>query len=92
MSLTLTHRVWEHFVCAKIHPSGHLSTVDTKKALMMYVISQRIRINTGEIIYSRILHASRSSKSYLYPNLITALCVSSGDPIGDTEVRRPPLP
>lgn len=91
--LTFTHRLWQYFVCAKIYPTAHYSTMDTKRAIMLYVISQRLWMDIGVVIYYRIMHAARvTGVCYLFLSLITALCIQAGVPIGNDEVRRSPSP
>ena len=69
--LTPMARLWRYFICAKLMPETHYSTVTHEKAELLYSIATRKSMDVGDIIYESIRTASTKGRSsYCFPHLI----------------------
>ena len=49
-SLTLMAKVWYNFLCVKIKPSLHLSTVTKDRAILLYAMTKGFQFDIGLVI------------------------------------------
>ncbi|XP_031266005.1 uncharacterized protein LOC116124425, partial [Pistacia vera] len=86
--LTPMARLWQYYICARLMPESHYSTVTREKALLLYSIATRKNIDVGDVIYNSIkLAANPGRESYCFPHLITALFLKAGIEVQDDEQR-----
>ena len=87
--LTLTMKVWHHFIYARLVPSAYHSEVTKDCAYLLYSITKGLNINVGRWIDGNITYAANNtSVGLLHPTLLTELfAANSIDTWGDKVIR-----
>ena len=86
-SLTPVAKVWYNFLCVKIKPTLHLSTVTKDKTILLYVMTKGFQFDIGS--------HGRCTGALIHPSLITKLCQLAKVPMLDAEEQvqqRLPIP
>ena len=75
-TLTPIVKVWYNFLCAKIKPNLHLTTVTKDKTIFLYAITEGIKFDVEHIIERGLIESThgRCTGALIYPSLITQLC------------------
>ena len=75
-SLTPMAKVWYNFLCVKIKPSMHLSTVTKDRAILLYAMTKGFQFDIGSVIERRLIESTqgRCMGALIHPSLITQLC------------------
>ena len=83
----LVPKVWYNFLCAKLKPSLHMSTVTKDKTILLYAIIQDIRFDVSHVIESGIIESTqgRYTRALIHPSLITQLCQAVEVPMLESE-------
>ena len=86
-ALTLVAKVWYKFLCVKIKPSLHLSTMTKDKMICLYAMTKGFQFNIGTIIERGLIESThkRCTDTLIHPSLITKLCRFIGVPMLDSE-------
>ena len=86
-ALTPVAKVWYNFLCVKIKPSLHLSTVTNDKTILFYAMTKGFQFDVGTVIERRLIESThgRCTGALIHPSLITQLCQSAGVPMLDFE-------
>ena len=73
---TTVVKVWYNFLCAKIKPNLHLTTVTKDKTILLYAITQGIKFDVEHIIERGLIESTHGccTGALIYPSLITQLC------------------
>ena len=92
-TLTLVAKVWYNFLCVKIKPSLHLSTVTKDK----YTMTKGFQFDIGTVIERGLIESThgRCIGALIHPSLITQLCLSVGVQMLDSKKQaqhRLPIP
>ena len=58
-TLKIVPKVWYNFLCAKLKPSLHLTTVTKDKTILLYAIVQGIKFDVGHVIESGIIKSTQ---------------------------------
>ena len=83
-------KVWHHFICGRLVPTLHTSEVTKDRALLLYGIKKRLKINVGGWIHSNIRHTiQQGSGGIPHPTLLTELIASYGIDTTGQEVLQP---
>ena len=79
-ALTLVAKVWYNFLCAKIKPSLHLSTVTKDKTILLYAVTKGFKFDIETVIERGLIGSTRErcTSSLIHPSLIIELCRSVG--------------
>ena len=90
-------KVWYNFLCVKIKPSLHLSTVTKDKTILLYAMTKGLQFDIGTVIKRGLIKTThgRCTGALIHPSLITKLCRSTRVPMLDSEERvqqRLPIP
>lgn len=92
-SLTMEARMWQYFICARLMPETHYSTVNAERAILLYCIATQKKMDVGEIIFEFMIHAAKLSRpKYAFPHLITDICKRAGVPSYNDEITIHPAP
>ena len=72
-TLTPVAKVWYNFLCAKLRPNLHLTTVTKDKTILLYVITQGIKFDVEHVIERGIIESSHGHciGALIHPSLIT---------------------
>ena len=75
-SLTPVSKVWYNFLCVKIKPSLHLSTVTKDRAILLYAMTKGFQFDIGSVIERGLIESiqGRCTGALIHPSLITKLC------------------
>ena len=75
-SLTLVAKVWYNFLCVKIKPTLHLSTVTKEKTILLYTMTRGFQFDIGSVIERGLIELTqgRCTRALIHPSLITQLC------------------
>ena len=75
-SLTLVAKVWYNFLCVKIKPILHLSTVTKDKTILLYSMTKGFQFNIGSFIERGLIESTqgRCTGALIHPSLITQSC------------------
>ena len=86
-SLNPASKVWYNFLCGKLKPNLHLSTVTKDKTILLYAIIHVIKFNVGHVIESGIIESTqgRCTGALIHPSLITQLCRAIEVPMLESE-------
>ena len=86
-ALTPMAKVWYNFLCVKIKPSLHLSTVTKDKTILLYSITKGFQFDIGTVIERGLIESThgRCTSSLIHLSLITELCQSARVPMLDFE-------
>ena len=86
-ALTPLAKVWYNFLCVKIKPSMHLSTVTKDKKILLYAMTKGFQFDLGTVIERGLIESThvRCTGALIHPSLITQLCRSAGVPMLDSE-------
>ena len=92
-ALTPLAKVWCNFLCVKIKPSLHLSTVTKDKTILLYAMATKgFQFDIGTVIERGLIELTHG---HCTGTLITELCRSVGVPMLDYEEqiqKRLPIP
>ena len=58
-SLTLVAKVWYNFLCVKIKPTLHLSTVTKDKTILLYVMTKGFQFNIESVIKRGLIESTQ---------------------------------
>ena len=74
-SLTPVTKVWYNFLCVKIKPSLHLSTVTKDMAILLYTMTKGFQFDIGSVIERGFIESTqgRCTGALIHPSLITQL-------------------
>ena len=72
-TLTPVAKVWYNFLCAKLKPNLHLTTVTKDKTILLYAITQGIKFDVEHVIERGIIESAhgRRTGALIHPSLIT---------------------
>ena len=86
-SLTPVAKVWYNFLCVKIKPTLHLSTVTKDKMILLYAMTQGFQFDIGSVIERRLIESieGRCTGALIHPSPITQLCRLAEVPMLDFE-------
>ena len=75
-TLTLVTKVWYNFLCAKLKPNLHLTTVTKDKTILLYAITHGIKFYVGHVIERTLIDSTqgRCTETLIHPSFITQLC------------------
>ena len=75
-SLTPVAKVWYNFLCIKIKPTLHLSTVTKDKMILLHAMTQGFQFDIGSIIERGLIESTQGlyTKALIHSSLITQLC------------------
>ena len=76
--LSYLGKQWNHFIAAKIIPSGNISEVNNERTLYPYAIMEDIKFDVGEAIETSIWMNSAGKHNLGHPSLIFELCKKAG--------------
>ena len=90
-------KVWYNFLCVKIKPTLHLSTVTKDKTILIYAMTQGYQFDIGSVIERGLIESTqgRCTEAMIHPSLITQLCRLVEVPILDSKEQvqqGPPIP
>ena len=96
-ALTPLAKVWCNFLCVKIKPSLHLSTVTKDKTILLYDMTMGFQFDVETVIERGLIESThgRCTGALIHPALITQLCRLAGVPMLDSEEQvqqRLPIP
>ena len=97
IALTPMAKVWNNFLCVKIKPSLHPSTVTKDKTILLYAMIKGFQFDIGTVIECGLIESTheRCTGALIHPSLITELCRSVGVPMLDSKEQveqRLPIP
>ena len=74
-SLTPMAKVWYNFLCVKIKPTLHLSTVSKDKTILLYAMTKGFQFDIGFVIERGLIESThgRCTEALIHPSLITQL-------------------
>ena len=74
--LTPVAKARYNFLCVKIKPTLHLSTVMKDKTIILYTMTQGFKFNIGTVIERGLIESTqgRCTGALIHPSLITQLC------------------
>ena len=77
-ALTPSTKVWYNFLCVKIKPSLHLSTVTKDKTILLYAMTKGFQFDVKTVIEWGLIKSThgRCTGDLIHPSLITQLCRS----------------
>ena len=80
-------KVWYNFLCVKIKPTLHLSTVMKDKTILLYTMTKGFQFDIGSIIERVLIESTqeRCTGALIHPSLITQLCRLAEVPMLDSE-------
>ena len=86
-ALTPMAKVWYNFLCVKIIPSLHLSTVTKDKTILLYAMTKGFQFDIVIVMERGLIESThrRCIGALIHPSLITQLCRSAGVPMLDSE-------
>ena len=86
-ALTAVAKVWYNFLCVKIKPSLHLSTVTKDKTILLYAMTKGFQFDIGTVIERGLIESThgRCTGALIHPSLITQLFRSARVPMLDSE-------
>ena len=86
-ALTPVVKVWYNFLCVKIKPSLHLSTVTKDKTILLYAMTKGFQFDIGIVFEWGLIESTHGCciGALIHPSLITELCRSIGVPMLDSE-------
>ena len=86
-SLALMANVWYNFLCVKMKPTLHLSTVTKDKTILLYAMTKDFQFDVGSIIEQGLIKSTqgRCTGALIHPSLITQLCQLAKVPMLDSE-------
>ena len=86
-SLTSVAKAWYNFLCIKIKPTLHLSTVAKDKTILLYIMTQSFKSDIGSVIERGLIESTqgRCIEALIHPSLITQLCQLAEVPMLDFE-------
>ena len=72
-SLTPVAKVWYNFLCVKIKPTLHLSTVTEDKTIVLYAMTKGFQFDIGSVIERGLIESThgRFTWALIHPSLIT---------------------
>ena len=75
-ALTPVAKVWYNFLCVKIKPSLHPSTVKKDKTILMYAMTKGFQFDIETVIELGLIESThgRCTGALIHPSLITKLC------------------
>ena len=75
-SLTPVAKVWYNFLCVKIRPTLHLSTVTKDKTILLYAMTKGFQFDIGTVIERGLIELTHDhyTGALIHPFLITQLC------------------
>ena len=96
-SLTPVAKVWYNFLCVKIKPTLHLSTVMKDKTILLYAMTQGFKFDIRSVIKMGLFDSTqgRCTGALIHSSLITQLCRLAKVPMMDSEEQvqqRLPIP
>ena len=86
-SLTLVAKAWYNFLCVKIKPTMHLSTVTKDKTIVLYAMTKGFQFDIGSVIKKGLIELTQGicTGALIHPSLITQLCRLAEVPMLDSE-------
>ena len=86
-ALTPMAKVWYNFLCVKIIPSLHLSTMTKDKMILLYAMTKGFQFDIGTVIERGLIESTHGccTGAFIHPSLIIELCRSAGVPMLDFE-------
>ena len=86
-ALTPLANVWYNFLCVKIKPPLHLSTITKDKTILLYAMTKGFQFDIRMVIERGLTESTqgRCTVALIHPSLITQLCRSVGVPMLDSE-------
>ena len=96
-SLTPMAKVWYNFLCIKIKPTLHLSTITKDKTILLYDMTKGFQFDIKSIIERGLIKSTqgRCTKALIHPSLTTQLCRRAEVSMFDSEEhvqQRLPIP
>ena len=90
-------KVWYNFLCVKIKPSLHLSTVTKDKTILLYAMTKGFQFNIETVIERGLIESThgRCTGALIHPSIITQLFRGAEVPMLDSEEevhQRLPIP
>ena len=90
-------KVWYNFLCVKIKPSLHLSTMTKDKTILLYAMIKGFQFDIGMVIERGLIESThgRCTGGLIHPSLIIELCRSARVLMLDSEEQvqqRLPIP
>ena len=81
-SLMLVAKVLYNFLCVKINPSLHLSTVTKDRVILLYAMTTGLQFDIGSVIEQELIESTqgRCTGALIHPSVITQLCRLAGIP------------
>ena len=78
--LTRIAKAWIYFVCARLYPIKHFTTLDEGRIQVLFCIIKGHSINVGRFIYNwmKSLDYTNERHGLPYPSIITGLCTNAG--------------
>ena len=75
-------KVWYNFLCVKIKPPLHLSTVTKDKMILLYSMTKGFQFDIRMVIERGLTESTqgRCTEALIHPSLITQLCRSAWGP------------
>ncbi|KGN46897.1 hypothetical protein Csa_020731 [Cucumis sativus] len=79
-NLTVSNQVWHKFICAKLLPVAHTSSVTKERAILLYAIATKRSVDVGKVIQKSLCNIRKSGMTggLGHSSLITALCRNEG--------------
>ena len=96
-SLTPVAKVWYNFLCVKVKPTLHLSSITKDKTIPLYAMTKDFQFNVKFVIEWGLIESTqgRCTGALIHPSLITQLCRLVKVPMLDSEEQvqqRLPIP
>ena len=93
-SLTPVAKVWYNFLCVKIKPTLHLSTVTKDKTILIYAMTKGFQFDNGSVIERGFIESTqgRCIGALIHPSLIMQLCRLVEVPMDSEEQMQQRLP
>ena len=79
-SLTPVPKVRYNFLCVKIKPSLHFSTIMKDRVILLYAMTTGLQFHIGSVIERGLIESTqgRCTGALIHPSLITQLCRLAG--------------
>ena len=86
-SLTPVAKVWYNFLCVKIKPTLHLSTVKKDKTILLDAMTKGFQFDIWSVIKRGLIESTqgRCNGALIHPSLITQSCRLAEVPMLDSE-------
>ena len=86
-TLTLVAKVWYNFLCVKIKPTLHLSTVRKDKTILLYTMTKGLQFDIGFVVERGLIESTqgRCTGALIHHSFIAQLCRLVEVPMLDSE-------